>query len=75
MNRFEADMMSSGKVDESLDSMLRRFKKKVIDDGILDEARRRQFFMNKATKRKEKSKRAKIRAIKAARKQREFTQE
>lgn len=66
MNKFESDMMSSGKGDESIDSMLRRFKKKVINEGILDEARRRQFFMSKATKRLEKSKRARIRAIKEA---------
>ena len=66
MNKFESDMMSSGKGDESIDSMLRRFKKKVINEGILDEARRRQFFMKKAIKRKERSKRARIRAIKEA---------
>lgn len=68
MNRFESEMMTSGKTDESLDSMLRRFKKKTIEEGILEEVRRRQFFLNKATKRLEKSKRARIRAIKEAKK-------
>jgi ribosomal protein S21 len=39
MNRVESELMASGKTDETIDSMLRRFKKRVIDDGILDEVR------------------------------------
>lgn len=72
MNKFESDSVYSKKTDEAIDSMLRRFKKKVLDDGILEEVRRRQFFLNKATKRAEKSKRAKIRAAKASKKQKSF---
>ena len=49
---------------EYLDQMLRRFKKQVENEGILDECRRRQYFLKKSLKRKEKSKRAKIREIK-----------
>ena len=48
--------------------MLRRFKKRVIDDGILDEVRKRQVFMSKSQKRAEKSKRARIRDLKASKK-------
>ena len=72
MNRTESEGTLAGKKDEAIDSMLRRFKKKVLDDGILEEVRRRQFFLNKATKRAEKSKRAKIRAAKASKKQKSF---
>lgn len=68
MNRVESELMTSGKKDEAIDSMLRRFKKKTIGEEILVEVRRRQFFLNKATKRLEKSKRARIRAIKEAKK-------
>jgi len=68
MNRVESELMASGKTDETIDSMLRRFKKRVIDDGILDEVRKRQFFMSKSLKRAEKSKRARIRDLKASKK-------
>lgn len=51
-----------------LDSLLRKFKKQVLAEEILDECKRRSFFLKKSLKRKEKSKRAKIRAIKAAKK-------
>ena len=50
--------------NEFLDSMLRRFKKQVESEGIIEECRRREFFLKKSLKRKEKSKRAKIREIK-----------
>ena len=45
---------------ESVDSMLRRFKKQVKKEGILQECRRREFFLKKSLARKEKSKRARI---------------
>jgi ribosomal protein S21 len=64
MNRFEAETLASGKNVESVDSMLSRFKKKVIEQGILEEVRRRQFFIKSNEKRREKSKRAKIASIK-----------
>ena len=72
MNKFESDAMAAGDSGTAMDSMLRRFKKRVIEDEILDEVRRRQYFMKKSVKRKEKSKRARLREIKAQRKQREF---
>ena len=40
--------------DESFDSLLRRFNKKVQQDGILSEARRRQHFEKPSIKRKKK---------------------
>lgn len=46
-----------------LDAMLRRFKKQVTNEDIIGECRRREFFLKKSLKRKEKSKRAKIREI------------
>lgn len=61
MNRTESEMVTSGKSLESIDSMLRRFKRKVLAEGILNEVRQRQYFMSKSQKRKEKSKRAQIR--------------
>ena len=45
---------------ESVDSMLRRFKKQVKKEGILQECRKREFFLKKSLARKEKSKRARI---------------
>ena len=48
---------------EDLDSLLRRFKKQVKRDNIIEDCKKHQFFLKKSLKRKEKSKRAKIRAI------------
>ena len=45
---------------ESIDSMLRRFKRQVKKEGILQECRKREFFLKKSLARKEKSKRARI---------------
>lgn len=51
-----------------LDSMIRRFKKQVESEDILYECKKREFFLKKSLKRKEKSKRAKIREIKRKKK-------
>lgn len=40
--------------EESFDSLLRRFNKRVQTDGILAEARRREHFEKPSTKRKKK---------------------
>ena len=45
---------------ESVDSMLRRFKKQVKKEGILQKKKKREFFLKKSLARKEKSKRARI---------------
>lgn len=55
-------------VNAGLDSMLRRFKKQVQSEMILEECKRREFFLKKSLKRKEKSKRAKIARIKEMKK-------
>lgn len=59
---------STNNVNAGLDSMLRRFKKQVQQEQILDECKRREFFLKKAIKRREKSKRAKIARIKEMKK-------
>ena len=41
--------------DESFDSLLRRFNKKVQQNGILSEARRREHFEKPSVKRKKKA--------------------
>lgn len=51
-------------VNMFLDQLLRRFKKQVENEDIINECRRREFFLKKSIKRKEKSKRAKIRELK-----------
>lgn len=40
--------------DESFESLLRRFNKKVQQDGILSEIRRREFYEKPSVRRKRK---------------------
>jgi small subunit ribosomal protein S21 len=47
-----ADVRAGG--DESFESLLRRFNKKVQQDGILSEIRRREFYEKPSLKRKRK---------------------
>lgn len=42
------------KGNESADSVIRRFKKKVIQDQVLTELRRREFYKKPSTLKKEK---------------------
>ena len=51
-----------------LDAMLRRFKKQVEAQGILEDCKKHEFFLKKSLRRKEKSKKAKIRNIKLLKK-------
>lgn len=51
-------------VNMFLDQLIRRFKKQVENEDIINECRRREFFLKKSIKRREKSKRAKIRDLK-----------
>lgn len=44
--------------NEQLDEALRRFKRQVNKSGVLLEARKREFYLKKGLKRKEKSKMA-----------------
>ena len=47
--------------NESVDDLLRRFKKQVNNENIIEEYKKHDFFLKKALKRKEKSKRARNR--------------
>ncbi|HKX28199.1 MAG TPA: 30S ribosomal protein S21 [Blastocatellia bacterium] len=53
---------------ESLEQALRRFKRQVMNEGILHEVKRRAFYLKPSESKKLKSKLARIRA----RKQRRF---
>lgn len=54
-----------GRENEDLESLLRRFRRQVNDANILGECRKREFFVSKAQKRREKSKQAKLRTAEA----------
>ena len=43
---------------ESSDELIKRFKRQVNNEGIIDEYRKHDYFLKKSMKRKEKSKRA-----------------
>lgn len=43
------------KKDESVDGLLRRFKKKVLTENIIEEVREREFHKSPAVKRKERN--------------------
>ena len=44
--------------DESVEDLIKRFKKKVTNEGILTELKRREYYLSPSEKRKEKSKQA-----------------
>jgi len=52
---------------ESLEQAMRRFKRQVINEGILHEAKRRTYYLKPSESKKLKSKLARIRAHKAKR--------
>jgi small subunit ribosomal protein S21 len=54
-------------VNESVDSLLRRFNRKVMQDGVLSEARRRARFQKPLTRRTRKVVAARRQATKASR--------
>lgn len=53
--------------NESVDSLLRRFNRKVLQDGVLSEARRRSRFQKPLTRRTRKLVAARRQATKTAR--------
>ena len=59
--------MSTVKVgdNESLDSAIRRFKRKCGRDGIIADLRRKEFYEKPSVKRKKKAEAARKRAYKA----------
>lgn len=54
--------------DESVESLIRRFKKKVDKDGILMDMYNKEFYKSPSVKRREKHENALKRARKAAKK-------
>lgn len=42
--------------NESLDSALRRFKRKVISEGVMNELKKREYYVSKGQKKREKKK-------------------
>jgi small subunit ribosomal protein S21 len=51
------------KPGESIDSVLRKFKRKIKNEGILQELRKREFFEKPSELRKRKAKAAKRRTL------------
>lgn len=51
------------KPGESIDSVLRKFKRKIKNEGILQELRKREFFEKPSEIKKRKAKAAKRRTI------------
>ena len=56
-------VMQEKKPGESIDSVLRKFKRKIKNEGILQELRKREFFEKPSEKRKRKEKAAKRRTL------------
>jgi small subunit ribosomal protein S21 len=52
------------KDNESLDSAIRRWKKKCANDGIIGDLRRKEFYEKPSVKRKKKAEAARKRAYK-----------
>lgn len=57
---------------EDLESMLRRFKRKVNDELILNEIKKREFYLSPSQKKRKKREEAEQRRRKAERMQRKF---
>ena len=57
---------------EPIDAALRRFKKQVFNDNIIQECRKREYFKSKSVKRREKSEEAQKRLRKKNRKRRSY---
>ena len=50
---------------EDFDNLLRRFRRAVNDANILGECKKREFYLSKPLRRREKSKAARLKAAKA----------
>ena len=50
--------------NESLDSLIKKFRKSIKEAGIMNEIRKIEFYQSKSIKRKNKSKRARKRLLK-----------
>lgn len=57
---------------EALDAALRRFKKQVFNENIIQECKKREYYMSKSLKRREKSKEAQKRLRKSMKKRKQY---
>lgn len=57
---------------EALDAALRRFKKQVFNDKIIQECKKREYFKSKSVKRREKSEEAQKRLRKKNKNRRQY---
>ncbi len=57
---------------EALDVALRRFKKQVFNDNIIQECKKREYFKSKSVKRREKSEEAQKRLRKKNKNRRQY---
>lgn len=55
--------------DESIDSMLRRFKRETLKFGIMNELRKREFYVSPSEKKRTKREEARRNALRRANKQ------
>ena len=55
--------MQEKKPGESIDSVLRKFKRKIKNEGILQELRKREYFEKPSDMKKRKAKAAKRRTV------------
>ena len=74
LTELEKQRIISENLDSNffLDAMLKKFKKQVEQEGKLEIVRRKMEFLPKSIRRKEKSKRAKIRLIKMNKNKKKF---
>ncbi len=73
-NREEQEVVGTAvaiRDGESIDSLIRRFRRVVESAGILKELRQREFYLSPSEKRKEKGRRAAKRRAKEAKRQAE----
>lgn len=54
--------------DESIDSLIKRFKKSVLKDGVMDDLKKRSYYVAPSLKKKLKSEKARKRDQKLQRK-------
>ena len=74
LSEIEKQRILSENLDKNyyLDSMLKRLRKLVEQEGKLEVVKRKEFFLSKSERRREKSKRAKIRLIKQNKNRKRF---
>ena len=72
MKEVNTIMAIKARPDETLDSMLRRFKKEVLKSEVLKDLRKHEYYVAPSEKRRIKSAEAQKRARKKAAKQKNY---